>query len=67
MGLVGMQYVTLAGKAVSLFAAIAERLNAAQRNAYRIGIVAVGRKSLPDEMRFCPFYAVGAESDPDAI
>ncbi len=62
-----MQYVTLAGKAVSLFAAIAERLNAAQRNSYRIGIVPVGRKSLPDKMRFRPLDALGAETDPDAI
>ena len=55
MQLVGVQDVALAGQAVAALIAIAERLNPGERNADRIGVVAVRREGRSAQMRLQPF------------
>ncbi len=59
--------MALTGKAVSLLASVTECLDARQGNADRIGVMAVRRKCLADEMRFQTLYPDGATANPDAI
>ena len=66
MRLVGMKDVTLAGQALPALAAIAKALDARQRDADRIGVVAVRRKCLAAEMRLEPLDAGRSRAEPDA-
>ena len=67
MYLVGMQDVALTREADPSRAPVPERLHARQRNADRIGVVAVRRKRLSDEARFQPLDPRAAVANPDAI
>lgn len=53
--LVGVQHVPLAGQAEPLFAPVAERLHAREREPDRVGVVAVRRERLVDQGRRQPF------------
>jgi hypothetical protein len=65
MHFVGVKDVTLTRPAVSSFGAIEEGLDTRQGDADRVGVVAVWREGLADEVRFEPLDPVGALADSD--